>query len=97
MIIKVPVFPKWPEPEAALATGAGLTFSAALWAVIFHSIPAENEKYVMLLLGALIGVVKDTFARYFNATKGAQEARRSADLVTQTLAEAAASAADPKK
>lgn len=92
-------FPKLgaPGPEAILAVGSLFLFGLALGWVITQQVPAENEKYVMLMLGALIGLVKDTFARYFNATKGAQEARRAADQVTQTLADAAATVAADKK
>ena len=53
-----------------------MLFSAALAAVIFHRLPTENEKYAMLMLGALIGVVKDTFGRYFQATLGNQQLRK---------------------
>lgn len=74
------------EPEAVLAIGSFLVFAVALAAVIWHIVPAENEKYVMLMLGALIGLVKDTFARYFSSTKGAQEQRRDAAKVAETLA-----------
>lgn len=86
------VVKNWPkvETEAVLAIGAFFVFAAALWAVIFNTMPAENEKYVMLMLGALIGLVKDTFGRYFQATKGAQELRKDAAQVTQALAVAAA-------
>lgn len=77
-----------PEPEAALAIGSFVAFAGALGAVIFLKIPDENEKYVMLMLGALIGLVKDTFARYFSATKGAQEQRRETAKVAETLAAA---------
>jgi hypothetical protein len=59
-------------------------------------VPAENEKYAMLMLGALIGIVKDTFGRYFQATKGAQEARQDqADVVKTLAAGAAVSSAAP--
>jgi len=60
------------DTEAVLAVGSLFAFGAALAVVLFALVPAANEKYVMLLLGALIGVVKDTFGRYFQATKGAQ-------------------------
>lgn len=63
------------EVEAFLACASLLLFGAALFVVMFNKLPAENEKYIMLLLGSLIGVVKDTFARYFNVTKGASEQR----------------------
>lgn len=79
-----------PEPEAALAIGSFVCFAAALCAVIFFEIRDENEKYVMLMLGALIGLVKDTFARYFSSTKGAQEQRRETAKVAETLAVATA-------
>ena len=79
-----------PEPEAALAIGSFAAFAAALGAVMFMAIPDQNEKYVMLMLGALIGLVKDTFARYFSSTKGAQEQRRETAEVAKTLAVAAA-------
>lgn len=67
---------KFPETEAILATGSLLMFAGAMIAVFFHAVPGDNEKYVMLLLGALIGIVKDTFARYFSSTKGAAEQRK---------------------
>jgi len=63
------------EPEAILAVGSFFVFSAVAVAVLFHKVPAENEKYAMLMLGALIGLVKDTFARYFASTKGAADQR----------------------
>lgn len=84
-----------PEPEAILAIGSFVCFAAALGAVIFFQIEDKNEKYVMLMLGALIGLVKDTFARYFSATKGAQEQRRETAKVAETLAAATAVAAAP--
>jgi hypothetical protein len=80
-----------PEIEAVLAVGSLILFAGVTWAIIWHVVPASNEKYAMLMLGALIGVVKDTFGRYFQSTKGAQEQRRQADEVTKTLAVAAAS------
>lgn len=82
-----------PEPEAALAIGSFAAFALALGAVMFFKIADENEKYVMLMLGALIGMVKDTFARYFSSTKGAQEQRRETARVAETLAVAAATPA----
>lgn len=83
---------KPPEVEAILAVGSLCLFGWCVWAVIFTVVPAENEKYVMLLLGALIGVVKDTFGRYFQATKGAQDQRKEAAEVARTLADTAAKA-----
>lgn len=65
-----------PETEAVLAVGSFGLFAGALYCVTMHKIPPDNEKYVMLMLGALIGVVKDTFARYFSSTKGGAEQRR---------------------
>lgn len=71
----------WLDIESVLAVGSLIVFGAALASVLFYIVPAANEKYVMLMLGALIGVVKDTFGRYFQATKGAQEQRKEfADL-----------------
>ncbi len=78
----------WPEIEGVLAVGSLLLFAWVSWAVLFNLVPAENEKYAMLMLGALIGVVKDTFGRYFQATKGAQEQRQDAAMVTSALATA---------
>lgn len=80
---------RWPETEAVLATGSILLFGFSLYVVVFHSIPAENEKYVMLMLGALIGLVKDTFARYFSSTKGAAEQRKDLMGVINTQADTA--------
>jgi hypothetical protein len=76
-----------PEPEAVLAVGAFLLFSIIAILVLLRVVPAENEKYAMLMLGALIGIVKDTFGRYFQATKGAQQQREDAAVVTKALAE----------
>lgn len=81
------------EVEAILALGSLIIFAVALGIVLFDIVPAENEKYVMLMLGALIGVVKDTFGRYFQATKGAQEQRQEAAAVAKTLADTAATVA----
>lgn len=81
------------EPEAVLAVGSFLLFGIIAVAVLYHVVPAENEKYAMLMLGALIGIVKDTFGRYFQATKGAQEQRKEAAEVARTLAETAATIA----
>jgi len=78
-----------PEPEAVLAVGSFLLFAGIAVLVLLKIVPAENEKYAMLMLGALIGIVKDTFGRYFQATKGAQEQRREAADVARTLAETA--------
>jgi hypothetical protein len=78
-----------PETEAILAVGSLLLFSAIAIVVLFFKVPADNEKYAMLMLGALIGIVKDTFGRYFQATKGSQEQRRDAAKVTEALAGAA--------
>lgn len=74
------------EVEAILALGSLIVFAAALWAVLFNLVPAENEKYIMLMLGALIGVVKDTFGRYFQATAGSQEQRRDFAELAKTAA-----------
>lgn len=94
-----PVLPKHIEPEAVLAIGSFVVFAITLFVVIFHLVPPENEKYAMLMLGALIGLVKDTFARYFSSTKGAQEQRRETAKVAETLAAkvipAAPDATDP--
>lgn len=86
----------WPHPEteSILATGSLILFAAVTGAVLYHHIPAENEKYAMLMLGALIGIVKDTFGRYFQATKGAQEQRKETAEVARTLAVAAAAKED---
>lgn len=86
------------EPEAFLATGSLILFSAIALVVLFFTVPAANEKYAMLMLGALIGIVKDTFGRYFQATKGAQEQRQEAAAVANKLAETvAATAAESTK
>lgn len=79
-------WPPAPETESVLATGSLLLFAWVTWAILFNTIPAENEKYAMLMLGALIGIVKDTFGRYFQATKGAQEQRKDSAVVTEALA-----------
>ncbi len=76
------------EIEAFLASGSLVIFAAVTGAVLLHTVPVQNEKYAMLMLGALIGVVKDTFGRYFQATKGAQEQRQDAAAVTTALAAA---------
>jgi len=77
--------------EAVLAVGSLTVFGLALGVVLFMLVPAPNEKYVMLLLGALIGVVKDTFGRYFQATKGAQtQSAVISDLATTAVASAVA-------
>jgi hypothetical protein len=81
------------DVEAVLAIGSLMLFGGALGVILFALVPEKNEKYVMLMLGALIGVVKDTFGRYFQATKGAQEQRQDAAEVAKTLAETAAVAA----
>lgn len=78
---------RMPETEAVLALGSLALFAYVTWAVLFNTIPAENEKYAMLMLGALIGIVKDTFGRYFQATKGAQEQRAEQAKVAAALAE----------
>lgn len=87
--------PWWaPEIEAALAMMSLLVFSAVTAAVLFETVPAANEKYAMLLLGALIGVVKDTFARYFSVTKGGQDQRQTiADMARATADTAAVAVA----
>ncbi len=78
------------EVEAVLAVGTFLLFSIITLSTLFHAIPAENEKYAFLLIGALIGVLKDTFGRYFQATKGAQDQRKDAAEVASKLADTAA-------
>jgi hypothetical protein len=80
---------RWPETEAVLATGSIALFGFSLWAVIYNQIPEANEKYVMLMLGALIGIVKDTFARYFSSTKGAADQRKDLMGVITTQTDAA--------
>lgn len=80
------------EIEAVLAVVSLLLFGGVTWAVLFHLVPADNEKYAMLLLGALIGIVKDCFARYFNVTKGATEQRET----IANMAKVAASSAGDK-
>lgn len=82
-----------PEVEAVYAILSLLLFSAIAWAVLFHKVPAENEKYAMLMLGALIGLVKDASGRYFQATKGSQEQRQDNARLTDTLAAVVATAA----
>jgi len=79
-----------PEVEAILAVGSLMLFSFLACVVVFQMVPAENEKYAMLMLGALIGIVKDTFGRYFQATKGAQDQRREQAEVTRKMVETAA-------
>lgn len=73
------------ETEAFLAFGSFALFSFVAVAVLFHVIPAANEKYAMLMLGALIGIVKDTFGRYLQATKGSAQQRDDAAEVTRAL------------
>lgn len=84
---------KAPDTESFLAAGSLLLFAIVTISVLFNIVPAENEKYAMLMLGALIGINKDTFGRYFQATKGAQEQRKEAAEVAKTLAETAATVA----
>lgn len=84
---------KPPEVEAILAIGSLALFAYVSYVVLWQTIPAENEKYAMLMLGALIGVVKDTFGRYFQATKGAQEQRVESAKVAEKAAETAATLA----
>lgn len=94
---------KLPDTEAVLAITSLWMFGATIWVVLFHLVPGENEKYAMLLLGALIGVVKDTFARYFNVTKGAVEQRETianlarATADTANVAAATTPGAEPTK
>lgn len=88
--------PNRPEPEALLALGSFVLFAVVAVVVLFHTVPADNEKYAMLMLGALIGVVKDTFGRYFTATKAGQEQRREAAQVARKLAETVATTAEGK-
>lgn len=84
-----------PETEAILAVGSLILFAAIALVVLFATVPPSNEKYAMLMLGALIGIVKDTFGRYFQATKGAAEARQSNARVAESLAAAASESAKP--
>lgn len=79
-----------PEVEAILAVGSLLLFGLVFWAVIYVEFPPGNKEYAFLMLGALIGVVKDTFGRYFQATKGAAEQRRESAKVAERAAETAA-------
>lgn len=82
--------PWWaPEIEAVLAVGSLAAFVGATAAVLFLVVPAPNEKYAMLLLGALIGVVKDTFGRYFTVTKGGTEMRATVDKLASAAADTA--------
>ena len=80
---------RWPETEAFLAVGSFGLFSALALLLIYNRIPPENEKYVLIMLGALIGIVKDTFARYFSSTKGASEQRKDLMGVIATQADTA--------
>lgn len=85
--LRVPNRDRHIEIEALLAAGSLALFGAVTGVVLFWVIPAPNEKYAMLLLGALIGVVKDCFARYFSVTKGAAEQRRTiADMAKAAAA-----------
>jgi hypothetical protein len=81
------------EIEALLAASSLALFAATTFIVLFKLVPAANEKYAMLLLGALIGIVKDTFARYFNVTKGAAEQRETIANLSRAQADTAAVAA----
>lgn len=86
--------PWWfPETEGTLAVLSLLIFAGALLAVINETIPAPNEKYAMLLLGALIGIVKDTFARYFSVTKGGADLRAAVGNLAKATADTAQVAA----
>lgn len=76
-----------PEPEAILATGSFILFALVFGVLLFAVVPETNKEYIFLMLGALIGIVKDTFGRYFQATKGAQEQRKEAADVARQLAE----------
>lgn len=87
-----PAKPARIDTEGYLAIGSLLLFSAIFGTLLFQVVPAANKEYVFLMLGALIGVVKDTFGRYFQATKGAQEQRKDAAAVAQTLADTVATA-----
>ena len=81
------------EVEAILAVGITLLFGYVVIRVLGPSIPAENRDIAMMILGALIVLTKDTFGRYFSATKGAQEQRRETAAVAATLAATAATVA----
>lgn len=86
--------PWWaPEIEAVLAIGSLALFAWGLQAVILGTVPEENEKYVMLMLGALNGTVKDTFGRYLQVTKGGVEARETIAKMAAATADTAATAA----
>lgn len=83
-----------PETESILAVGSFVLFAFTLLGLFLQVAPAGNKEYIFLMLGALIGIVKDTFGRYFQATKGAQEQRREAADVARTLAETVAAKDD---
>jgi len=76
--------------EGFLAGASLVIFALALGHVMYFKVPADNEKYAMLLLGALIGVVKDCFARYFSSTKGGQEQREALGAMAKASADTAA-------
>lgn len=78
------------EIEGVLAIGAFLLFAAYGVMLMFVSIPPNNKDYALAILVALIAIVKDTFGRYFQATKGSQEQRKDSAEVARTLAETAA-------
>lgn len=79
-----------PEVEAVLAVGAFLLFATVTMILLFRVVPSDNKDFAYAVLIALTGLVKDTFGRYFQATKGAQDQRREAADVAKTLAETAA-------
>ena len=88
--------PSWhrpPEVESLLVMGSLGLFGYVTYVVLWETIPPENEKYAMMMLVALIGVVKDTFGRFFQATKGSQEQRKDAAKLADKAADTAATLA----
>lgn len=91
------VLQKWIDdeggPESVLAIMAFALFGGIIFYLLKWKIEAENKELLIFMLGVLVGLLKDTWARYYSATKGAQEQRKETAAVTQTLANTAAAVA----
>lgn len=74
----------FPETPAMLATAITIIFAGLLAVLVWHPIPPENRDAFMMGFGAVVILMKDTYARYLNSSQSTQDRTdQLIDLATQ--------------
>ena len=59
--------------RAAIGIIVVLAFLAVVGGLFFHLVPAENQRYIDVALGALIVLAKEVVQWYFGSSQGSEE------------------------